>query len=120
MAEAIADTRRLYTKPQNLNDAYGPPNNFLEIDVNNPETVGVGRNRFTTYEIRLKVSSQCWPDQTSHAWTLDLFLLKLKYTAIKTSANGIDHSVVKLTLANNASRYNFVKLDGLINISITV
>ncbi len=57
MAEAIADTRRLYTKPQNLSDAYGPPNNFLEIDVSNPETVGVGRNRFTTYEIRLKVSS---------------------------------------------------------------
>ncbi|KAG1963949.1 sorting nexin-12 [Pimephales promelas] len=56
MAEAIADTRRLYTKPQNLNDAYGPPSNFLEIDVSNPETVGVGRNRFTTYEIRLKTN----------------------------------------------------------------
>uniref|UniRef100_A0A672K652 Sorting nexin 3 n=1 Tax=Sinocyclocheilus grahami TaxID=75366 RepID=A0A672K652_SINGR len=56
MAEAIADTRRLYTKPQNLSDAYGPPSNFLEIDVSNPETVGVGRNRFTTYEIRLKLS----------------------------------------------------------------
>jgi len=69
MAEAIADTRRLYTKPQNLNDAYGPPSNFLEIDVSNPETVGVGRNRFTTYEIRLKVSSQCWPDQTRQLHT---------------------------------------------------
>lgn len=56
MADAIADTRRLFTKPQNLNDAYGPPSNFLEIDVSNPETVGVGRGRFTTYEIRLKVS----------------------------------------------------------------
>lgn len=56
MADAVADTRRLYTKPQNLSDAYGPPSNFLEIDVSNPETVGVGRGRFTTYEIRLKVS----------------------------------------------------------------
>lgn len=56
MAEAIADTRRLFTKPQNLNDAYGPPSNFLEIDVGNPQTVGVGRGRFTTYEIKLKVS----------------------------------------------------------------
>uniref|UniRef100_A0AAY5K2H6 PX domain-containing protein n=1 Tax=Esox lucius TaxID=8010 RepID=A0AAY5K2H6_ESOLU len=54
MADTIADTRRLFSKPQNLNDAYGPPSNFLEIDVSNPETVGVGRNRFTTYEIRLK------------------------------------------------------------------
>uniref|UniRef100_A0A3Q3C261 Sorting nexin 3 n=1 Tax=Haplochromis burtoni TaxID=8153 RepID=A0A3Q3C261_HAPBU len=56
MAETIADTRRLYTKPQNLNDAYGPPSNFLEIDVSNPETVGVGRGRYTTYEVRLKTN----------------------------------------------------------------
>ncbi|XP_014910393.1 sorting nexin-3 [Poecilia latipinna] len=56
MADAIADTRRLYTKPQNLNDAYGPPSNFLEIDVSNPETVGVGRGRYTTYEVRLKTN----------------------------------------------------------------
>ncbi|MBN3311105.1 sorting nexin-3 [Amia ocellicauda] len=56
MAEAIADTRRLLSKPQNLNDAYGPPSNFLEIDVSNPQTVGVGRGRFTTYEIRLKTN----------------------------------------------------------------
>ncbi|XP_004394138.1 PREDICTED: sorting nexin-3-like isoform X3 [Odobenus rosmarus divergens] len=55
MAETVADPRRLITKPQNLNDAYGPPSNFLEIDVSNPQTVGVGRGRFTTYEIRSKV-----------------------------------------------------------------
>ncbi|KAB0355531.1 hypothetical protein FD755_021472 [Muntiacus reevesi] len=55
MAETVADTRRLITKPQNLNDAYGPPSNFLEIDVSNPQTVGVGRGRFTTYEIRVKL-----------------------------------------------------------------
>lgn len=57
MDDTIADTRRLFTKPQNLNDAYGPPSNFLEIDVGNPETIGVGRGRFTTYEVRLKVSN---------------------------------------------------------------
>ncbi|XP_060046647.1 sorting nexin-3 isoform X2 [Erinaceus europaeus] len=56
MAETVADTRRLITKPQNLNDAYGPPSNFLEIDVSNPQTVGVGRGRFTTYEIRVKTN----------------------------------------------------------------
>ncbi|KAG5857245.1 sorting nexin-3 isoform X1 [Anguilla rostrata] len=56
MTEAIADTRRLFSKPQNLNDAYGPPSNFLEIDVSNPQTVGVGRGRFTTYEIKLKTN----------------------------------------------------------------
>ncbi|KAM3861350.1 sorting nexin-3 isoform 2-T2 [Diretmus argenteus] len=55
MADTIADTRRLFSKPQNLNDAYGPPSNFLEIDVSNPETVGVGRGRFTTYETNLPI-----------------------------------------------------------------
>lgn len=58
MADTIADTRRLFTKPQSINDAYGPPSNFLEIDVSNPETIGVGRGRYTTYEVRLKVSLQ--------------------------------------------------------------
>ncbi|KAL1765281.1 sorting nexin-3, partial [Sigmodon hispidus] len=47
MAETVADTRRLITKLQNLNDAYGPPSNFLEIDVSNPQTVG---------EIRVKTN----------------------------------------------------------------
>lgn len=61
MAETVADTRRLITKPQNLNDAYGPPSNFLEIDVSNPQTVGVGRGRFTTYEIRVKVRPSVHP-----------------------------------------------------------
>ncbi|XP_058470050.1 sorting nexin-3 [Solea solea] len=56
MADTIADTRRLCAKPQNFNDAYGPPSNFLEIDVSDPQTVGVGRAKFTTYEIRLKTN----------------------------------------------------------------
>ncbi|XP_040284783.1 sorting nexin-3 isoform X2 [Bufo bufo] len=56
MAETVVDTRRLHSKPQNLNDAYGPPSNFLEIDVRNPQTVGVGRTRYTTYEVRLKTN----------------------------------------------------------------
>lgn len=68
MAETVADTRRLITKPQNLNDAYGPPSNFLEIDVSNPQTVGVGRGRFTTYEIRVKVRLPfCPSSETSPA-----------------------------------------------------
>ena len=53
---AVADTRRLNSKPQDLTDAYGPPSNFLEIDVFDPQIVGVGRNRFTTYQVRMRVS----------------------------------------------------------------
>uniref|UniRef100_A0A3Q3N870 Sorting nexin 12 n=1 Tax=Mastacembelus armatus TaxID=205130 RepID=A0A3Q3N870_9TELE len=50
----VADTRRLNSKPQDLTDAYGPPSNFLEIDVYDPQIVGVGRNRYTTYEVRMR------------------------------------------------------------------
>uniref|UniRef100_A0A3B3Q9L5 Sorting nexin 12 n=1 Tax=Paramormyrops kingsleyae TaxID=1676925 RepID=A0A3B3Q9L5_9TELE len=53
---AVADTRRLNSKPQDLTDAYGPPSNFLEIDVFDPQTIGVGRNRFTTYEVRMRTN----------------------------------------------------------------
>ena len=50
-------TRRLTTKKQTLDDAYALPANFLEIDVVNPITHGIARNRFTDYEIRLRVLS---------------------------------------------------------------
>ena len=48
-------TRRLQTKKQTLDDAYAVPANFLEIDVCNPITHGVARNRYTDYEIRMRV-----------------------------------------------------------------
>ena len=51
-----AETKRLAPKKQTLDDAYAPPSNFLEIDVSNPETHGFGRNRYTDYEIRMRVS----------------------------------------------------------------
>lgn len=51
----VADTRRLNPKPQDLNDAYGPPSNFLEIDVYNPQVIGFGRGRYTTYEVHMRV-----------------------------------------------------------------
>jgi sorting nexin-3/12 len=49
-------TRRLQPKKQTLDDAYAAPANFLEIDVVNPITHGVGRTRFTDYEVRMRVS----------------------------------------------------------------
>nr|XP_005900894.1 PREDICTED: sorting nexin-12 isoform X3 [Bos mutus] len=54
---AAATAPGLYSKPQeDLTDAYGPPSNFLEIDIFNPQTVGVGRARFTTYEVRMRTN----------------------------------------------------------------
>ena len=58
---AVADTRRLNSKPQDLTDAYGPPSNFLEIDIFNPQTVGVGRARYTSYELRMRVRDRVRP-----------------------------------------------------------
>lgn len=50
-----AATQRLTSKRQTLDEAYAPPANFLEIEVINPITHGVGKNRFTDYEVRLRV-----------------------------------------------------------------
>ena len=51
------DTKRLESKKQTLDDAYAAPANFLEIDVINAETHGVGKKRYTDYEVRLRVRS---------------------------------------------------------------
>ena len=48
-------TQRLSSKKQTLDDAYAAPANFLEIDVINPITHGIGNKRYTDYEVRMKV-----------------------------------------------------------------
>ena len=49
-------TKRLSSKKQTLDDAYAAPANFLEIDVINPITHGIGNKRYTDYEVRMKVN----------------------------------------------------------------
>ncbi|OAA63359.1 sorting nexin-3 [Niveomyces insectorum RCEF 264] len=39
------------SRPQSFDEIYGPPENFLEIEVRNPRTHGVGRSMYTDYEI---------------------------------------------------------------------
>lgn len=56
MADTTDATRRLNVKKQTLDDAYAAPANFLEIDVINPITHGVGKKRYTDYEVRMRVS----------------------------------------------------------------
>ena len=56
--ETTDATRRLATKKQTPDVAYAPPENYLEIDVINPITHGIGNQRYTDYEVRMKVSSQ--------------------------------------------------------------
>lgn len=62
MADVTTDsTRRLVSKKQTLDDAYAAPANFLEIDVVNPITHGVGNKRYTDYEVRMRVSNVTVP-----------------------------------------------------------
>ncbi|AEO61063.1 hypothetical protein MYCTH_2084007 [Thermothelomyces thermophilus ATCC 42464] len=39
------------SRPQSFDEIYGPPENFLEIEVRNPRTHGIGRHMYTDYEI---------------------------------------------------------------------
>ena len=55
-AKAGVGTKRLDFKKQSLDDAYAAPANLLEIEVCNPDTHGFGRNRYTDYEVRMRVS----------------------------------------------------------------
>lgn len=48
-------TRRLMFKRLTLYDTYTSPTNYLKIGTVNPITRGVPRNRYTDYEVRLKV-----------------------------------------------------------------
>ena len=58
MASSASDdaTKRLASKKQTLDDAYAAPANFLEIDVINPITHGMGNKRYTDYEVRMKTN----------------------------------------------------------------
>ena len=50
-------TKRLDFKKQTLDDAYAVPANLLEIEICDPQTHGLARNRYTDYEVRMKVSA---------------------------------------------------------------
>ncbi|KAF3917257.1 hypothetical protein AA313_de0202388 [Arthrobotrys entomopaga] len=39
------------SREQTFDEIYGPPENFLEIEVKNPQTHGFGRKMYTDYEV---------------------------------------------------------------------
>ncbi|CAG8586379.1 6969_t:CDS:2 [Paraglomus brasilianum] len=49
--KALEATSRLQIKEQSIEEMYGVPENFLEIEVRNPQTHGFGRKMYTDYEI---------------------------------------------------------------------
>ena len=52
---AWGGSSRLNYRPQNSDERYGTPENFLEIEVCNPVVHGEGRSRYVDYEIRMVV-----------------------------------------------------------------
>ncbi|KAF7546645.1 hypothetical protein G7Z17_g8284 [Cylindrodendrum hubeiense] len=44
------------TRQQSFDEIYGPPENFLEIEVRSPRTHGMGRNMYTDYEIMCRTN----------------------------------------------------------------
>jgi len=52
----MSATAKISAKKQNLDDAYAPPANFLEIDIVNAETHGYGKEKYTDYEVRMKTN----------------------------------------------------------------
>lgn len=76
-AEAI---KRLNVKKQTLDDAYAAPANFLEIDVVNPvTTIGVGKKRFTDYEVKMRVSFKLCLSYLEYRYLCKVILAK-KYS----------------------------------------
>ncbi|XP_063714424.1 sorting nexin-12-like [Symsagittifera roscoffensis] len=49
-------TGRLPSRHQTVDEAFCPPENFLEVDVVNPETHGIGAKRYTDYEVKVRTS----------------------------------------------------------------
>jgi len=49
--QAMPDARS-----QSFEEIYGPPENFLEIEVKSPRTHGVGRNMYTDYSIECRTN----------------------------------------------------------------
>ena len=77
-------TKRLMSKKQTLDDAYAAPANFLEIDVINPITHGIGNKRYTDYEVRMKVISSI----NDHNLLSDAkFCVIVEYCAFLLSSN---------------------------------
>jgi len=53
--DAWGQGSRLNYKEQSTDERYSLPENFLEVEVLNPTTHGEGRNRYTTYDIKVTV-----------------------------------------------------------------
>ena len=78
-------TKRLDFKKQSLDDAYAAPANLLEIEVSNAETHGFGRNRYTDYEVKMRVSTHGMRRYLAYCTCVDTWLCVVKVTSVLCS-----------------------------------
>ncbi|KAL1915513.1 uncharacterized protein VTP21DRAFT_6637 [Calcarisporiella thermophila] len=94
---ALSATIRLQSKEQSVEDMYGAPENFLEIEVRNPVTHGFGRKMYTDYEIVCKTNIPCF---------------KLKQSSVRRRYS--DFEWFRDALEREVSRVNLPPLPGKI------
>ena len=110
--ETTDATRRLATKKQTPDVAYAPPENYLEIDVINPITHGIGNQRYTDYEVRMKVSSQISLFGTRDVLTLNSWI-KLPVLWKKTDQKFKLYSILFAVLLKVIQKFGLWYLDYL-------
>ncbi|GES99419.1 sorting nexin-3 [Rhizophagus clarus] len=104
-------TSRLQMKEQTIDEMYGVPENFLEIEVRNPLTHGFGRKMFTDYEIvcRCLTRFKCFTNDLRNNLT-NIPAFKLKSSSVRRRYS--DFEWFRDVLERESSRVNIPPLPG--------
>ncbi|KAH8081937.1 Phox homologous domain-containing protein [Filobasidium floriforme] len=94
-ARTFSDFGKAYTKPQTFDEMYAPPESFLEIEVRNPQTHGVGRKMYTDYEIMTRTNIP--------AFKLEVSVVRRRYS---------DFEAFRDILERESTRVNIPTLPG--------
>ena len=119
-AQVPVTTARPNIKQQTLREAYDPPANVLEVDVINPETHGLGKGRYTDYEVRLKVIAaqnfdvlSRWASINKAGWLLDQLARVQDYRFERETAIQRLWVVTKRAWARKQGNWSVFELDHL-------
>ncbi|KAI5844712.1 Phox homologous domain-containing protein [Tricharina praecox] len=83
------------TRAQSFDEIYGPPENFLEVEVKNPQTHGFGRKMFTDYEVVCRTNIPAF---------------KLKFSSVRRRYSDFEH--FREVLERESSRVTIPPLPG--------
>ncbi|KAF2453031.1 Phox homologous domain-containing protein [Lineolata rhizophorae] len=83
--QAMPDARQ-----QTFEEIYGPPENFLEIEVRNPQTHGFGRRMYTDYEIVCRTNIP--------AFKLKASTVRRRYSDFESFRDILEHESTRVTI----------------------